>query len=111
MRHAALRRAVPPPARSWDLRCTEPVRGDVRLSRTRRRGDRPNHRGRCRFRVVRPVAPVDSWRAELCSRPGAADVAGRATTADLWETIAAEAGRESELWTKALRARDDQERD
>jgi len=38
-------------------------------------------------------------------------VAGRATTADLWETIAAEAGRESELWTKALRARDDQERD
>jgi hypothetical protein len=32
------------------------------------------------------------------------------STADLWETIAAEAGRESELWTAALRPRDAQER-
>jgi hypothetical protein len=31
-------------------------------------------------------------------------------TADLWDTIADEAGRESELWTAALRPRDDQER-
>jgi hypothetical protein len=33
------------------------------------------------------------------------------STADLWETIAAEAGRESELWTAALRAREDQQRE
>jgi hypothetical protein len=33
------------------------------------------------------------------------------STADLWDTIAAEAGRESELWTAALRARNDQERE
>jgi hypothetical protein len=33
------------------------------------------------------------------------------SAADLWETIADEAGRESELWTSALRARDDQERE
>jgi hypothetical protein len=33
------------------------------------------------------------------------------STADLWDTIAAEAGRESELWTFALRPRDVQERD
>jgi hypothetical protein len=33
------------------------------------------------------------------------------STADLWETIACEAGRESELWTAALRSRDDQERE
>lgn len=33
------------------------------------------------------------------------------STADLWETIAAEAGRESELWTAALRPRDEQERE
>jgi hypothetical protein len=33
------------------------------------------------------------------------------STADLWETIAAEAGRESALWTAALRVRDEQERD
>jgi hypothetical protein len=32
-------------------------------------------------------------------------------TADLWDTIADEAGRESELWTAALRPRDDQERE
>jgi hypothetical protein len=32
------------------------------------------------------------------------------STADLWDTIAAEAGRESELWTAVLRPRDDQER-
>jgi hypothetical protein len=38
-------------------------------------------------------------------------VAGRATSADLWDTIADEAGRESELWTAALRTRDDQERE
>jgi hypothetical protein len=38
-------------------------------------------------------------------------VAGRATTADLWETIAAEAGRESELWTIALRPLEQQERE
>jgi hypothetical protein len=31
-------------------------------------------------------------------------------TADLWDTIADEAGRESELWTAALRARDEQDR-
>jgi hypothetical protein len=35
----------------------------------------------------------------------------QATTADLWDTIAGEAGRESELWTAALRSRDDQERE
>jgi hypothetical protein len=33
------------------------------------------------------------------------------STADLWDTIADEAGRESELWTAALRARDEQERE
>ena len=32
------------------------------------------------------------------------------STTDLWDTIAAEAGRESELWTAALRAPEDQER-
>jgi hypothetical protein len=32
------------------------------------------------------------------------------STADLWDTIAAEAGRESELWTAALRPIDEQER-
>jgi hypothetical protein len=32
------------------------------------------------------------------------------STADLWDTIAAEAGAESRLWTTALRARDEQER-
>jgi hypothetical protein len=34
-----------------------------------------------------------------------------ATTTDLWDAIADEAGRESELWTAALRARDDQQRE
>jgi hypothetical protein len=34
-----------------------------------------------------------------------------ASTADLWDTIAGEAGRESELWTSALRPRDDQRRE
>jgi hypothetical protein len=33
------------------------------------------------------------------------------STADLWDTIAAEAGRESKLWTAALRPRDEQERE
>jgi hypothetical protein len=33
-----------------------------------------------------------------------------ASTADLWDTIADEAGRESELWTAALRPRDEQDR-
>jgi hypothetical protein len=33
------------------------------------------------------------------------------STAELWDTIAAEAGRESELWTAVLRARDQQERE
>jgi hypothetical protein len=33
------------------------------------------------------------------------------STADLWDTIADEAGRESELWTAALRAPDQQERE
>jgi hypothetical protein len=33
------------------------------------------------------------------------------STADLWDRIAGEAGRESELWTAALRAREDQERE
>ena len=32
------------------------------------------------------------------------------STADLWETIAAEAGAESPLWTAALRSADEQER-
>ena len=32
-------------------------------------------------------------------------------TADLWDTIADEAGRESELWTAALRPPDDQDRE
>jgi hypothetical protein len=32
------------------------------------------------------------------------------STADLWDTIADEAGRESELWTASLRPRDDQQR-
>jgi hypothetical protein len=38
-------------------------------------------------------------------------VAGRATTSDLWETIAGEAGRESELWTAALLPHDEQARE
>jgi hypothetical protein len=33
------------------------------------------------------------------------------STADLWDTIADEAGRESQLWTAALRARGDQQRE
>jgi hypothetical protein len=33
------------------------------------------------------------------------------STADLWNTIAAEAGRESELWTAALRPASEQERE
>jgi hypothetical protein len=33
------------------------------------------------------------------------------STADLWDTIAAEASRESELWTAALRAPEEQERE
>ena len=33
------------------------------------------------------------------------------STADLWETIAAEAGRESELWTASLRPRGQQQRE
>jgi hypothetical protein len=33
------------------------------------------------------------------------------STADLWDRIADDAGRESELWTAALRAREDQERE
>jgi len=33
------------------------------------------------------------------------------STADLWDTIADEAGRESKLWTAALRARENQERE
>jgi hypothetical protein len=33
------------------------------------------------------------------------------STADLWETIAAEAGRESELWNAALRPAEEQERE
>jgi len=37
-------------------------------------------------------------------------VAGRATYADLWETIAADAGQESALWNAALRQREEQER-
>ncbi len=41
---------VPPPARARHLRCAEPVRGHVRLARPRRRGDRPDHSGRCRLR-------------------------------------------------------------
>ena len=35
----------------------------------------------------------------------------QASTTDLWDTIADEAGRESTLWTAALRARDEQERE
>ena len=38
-------------------------------------------------------------------------MAGRATTTDLWDTIAAEAGRESDLWTAALRGPEEQERE
>jgi len=38
-------------------------------------------------------------------------VGGRATTADLWETIAADAGHESALWNAALRPREEQERE
>jgi hypothetical protein len=34
----------------------------------------------------------------------------QASTADVWDTIADEAGDESELWTAALRPRDEQER-
>jgi hypothetical protein len=33
------------------------------------------------------------------------------STIDLWDTIAAEAGQESELWTLALRPREEQERE
>jgi hypothetical protein len=33
------------------------------------------------------------------------------STADLWDTIASEAGRESDLWTSALRNREEQERE
>jgi hypothetical protein len=33
------------------------------------------------------------------------------STADLWETIASDAGQESTLWTRALRPRDEQERE
>jgi hypothetical protein len=41
--------------------------------------------------------------APLCSRQGAADLAGRTTSTDLWETLAAEASAESPLWAEQLR--------
>ena len=40
LRHRALRRALPPPARQRGLRRAVTVRGDVRLAGARRRGDR-----------------------------------------------------------------------
>ena len=46
LRHGALRRALPPPARARRLRRAVAVRGDVRLAGPRRRGDRPDRRGR-----------------------------------------------------------------
>jgi hypothetical protein len=38
-------------------------------------------------------------------------VAGGATAADIWDVIAVEAGRESTLWTAALRPEEEQERE
>ena len=49
VRHRALRRALPPPARARRLPRAVAVRGDVRLARARRRGDRPDGGGRCRL--------------------------------------------------------------
>ncbi len=43
--------------------------------------------------------------------PTSGSPAGRATTVDLWATIAADAGQESALWNAALRPREEQERD
>ena len=51
-----------------------------------------------------------AWR-NFAAAQGRLTVGGRATTADLWETIAGEAGRESELWTASLRPREEQERE
>ena len=45
VRHRALRRALPPPARAGRLRRAVAVRGDVRLDRARRRRDRPDGGG------------------------------------------------------------------
>ena len=50
LRHRALRRALPPPARARGLRGALAVRGAVRLARARRRRDRPHGRGRCGLR-------------------------------------------------------------
>src|SRR5947209_15753909 len=62
--------------------------------------------------------PASSRRCSSPSRTATRRLTGRSTPlpisgspAGLWETIAAEAGRESELWTVALRAREEQERD
>ena len=49
LRHGALRRAVPPPARARRVRRAVAVRGDVRLDCARRGGDREDGRGRCRL--------------------------------------------------------------
>jgi hypothetical protein len=47
--------------------------------------------------------------ARLCSRQGAADLAGGTTSTELWDELSAEAAAESPLWAAALRA--DPERD
>ena len=49
VRHGALRRALPPPARARRLPGAVAVRGDVRLARARRRRDRQDGGGGCRF--------------------------------------------------------------
>ena len=72
LRHRALRRALPRPARARDLPRPVAVRVHVRLARPRRRGDRPDDRGRCR-----PPRP------------------------DVLDAIVPEAARESSLWADA----------
>jgi hypothetical protein len=56
-------------------------------------------------------APEDAARRSFAAAQETLSVAGRATHADVWGTIAAEAGRESELWRAALRPLDEQERE
>ena len=60
----ALRGALPPSARAGRLRRAVAVRGDVRLPRARRRGDREDGRRGCRFRRL-------SSPARCASRPRA----------------------------------------
>src|SRR5947209_13662182 len=66
--------------------------------------------------VVSTSRRASSKRCSSRSRTATRRSTGRSrplqiSTTDLWDTIAGEAGRESELWTAALRPDDQQERE